>query len=51
MKTTFRLLLLAAILAGAALTSTVAQADCSRICWHVDENTSCCRLRTCEIVC
>jgi hypothetical protein len=51
MKTKIRLLLAASILAGAALMPVVADASCRRYCWHVDENTSCCQLTTCEIVC
>lgn len=51
MKTKLRLLLLASILVGTALTSTVAQASCTRYCWRVDETTSCCRTFSCQIVC
>jgi hypothetical protein len=53
MKTKIRLLLLAAVLTGTALLSTTqpAEASCSFYCWHVDENTTCCRLRDCSIRC
>jgi hypothetical protein len=51
MKTKLSLLLAASILAGAVLMPVAADAACRRICWIVDENTSCCQLTTCEIVC
>ena len=49
----FRLLLLAALLTGTALLSTAkpAKAVCFFYCWHVDAETTCCRLRDCSIVC
>ena len=48
-----RLLLLTALLTGTALLSAArpAASDCVRYCWHVSAETSCCQLRTCEIVC
>lgn len=53
MKTRLRLLLLTALLTGTALLSAAAPAVswCVFYCWHVDENTTCCQLETCEIVC
>ena len=51
MKSKLRLLLLASILVGTALMSTAAQAACTRYCWIVDADTSCCRTFSCEIVC
>jgi len=52
-KTRFRLLVLAGFLTGAALLSAARPvlAQCFFYCWHADETTNCCRLRTCEIVC
>jgi hypothetical protein len=51
MKTKLRLLVAASILVGTSLLSSAAYAWCPFYCWHVDENTSCCQTRTCEIVC
>ncbi|HEX7185521.1 MAG TPA: hypothetical protein VF756_27100 [Thermoanaerobaculia bacterium] len=52
-KIRLRLLVLAALLTGASLLSSAAPAFawCPFYCWHVDENTTCCQTRTCEIVC
>jgi len=52
-KIRFRLLVLAGLLTGAALLSTAPPvlAQCFFYCWHVDENTSCCQTRTCDIIC
>ena len=49
----FRLLLLAALLSMAALSSipAPARAQCTRFCWIVSPETACCRLTSCEIVC
>jgi hypothetical protein len=48
----FRLLVVAALLAGVALLSTApARAQCFLYCWRVDATTSCCQFRNCEIVC
>jgi len=48
-----RLLLLAALLSISALSllPAPASAGCTRICWIVSPDTSCCRLTSCEIVC
>jgi hypothetical protein len=53
MKTKLRLLLLAAVLTGTALLSTSqsAAAACIRYCWHVDADTTCCRLPDCSTWC
>ena len=51
MRAKIRLLAVASILVGASLMSTAAYAWCAPYCWHVDENTSCCRTFSCDIVC
>jgi hypothetical protein len=53
-KTKLRLLLLTALLTGAALLSTArpAAAQCiPGLCWIVDENTTCCWLDDCTLWC
>jgi hypothetical protein len=52
-NTRIRLLLLTALLTGTALLSAAppAESQCFRYCWHVSAEESCCRTRTCEIIC
>ncbi len=52
-KTKLRLLLLAALMAGASLLSTAkpAAACIPYLCWIVDENTTCCWLEDCTLWC
>jgi hypothetical protein len=53
-KRSFRLLSLAAVLAGTALLSSARPAAARCIpgfCWMVNENTTCCWGETCQLEC
>ena len=50
-KTRFRLLVAAILLTVPSLLPSKAQAVCFFYCWHVDADVTCCRTRSCEIVC
>jgi hypothetical protein len=50
-KSKIRLLIVAAVLTVAALTTATAQAECVFYCWHGPDGQACCQTWTCEIIC